>query len=111
MMLLLFLVASGYAQAEVLHLDCVTDNPQADNRVYVIDTSRGSASVHYSYGYALTASKVALEAEVFKLYFAGGGGLPEVTISRVTGKYRTMYVDGSADIGECTLLDDPELKI
>ena len=110
MMMMLF-VASERAAAEVLQLDCVTENPLADNRVYIIDTSRGTASVHYSYGYTLAASRVALEAGVFTLYFASGGGLPEVTISRVTGKYRTRYVDDSADIGVCTLLDEPEFKL
>ena len=110
MMMMLF-VASERAAAEVLQLDCVTENPLADNRVYIIDTTRGTASVHYSYGYTLPASRVSLEAGVFTLYFASGGGLPEVTISRVTGKYRTRYVDDSADIGVCTLLDEPEFKL
>jgi len=111
MITMLLLIASDRAMSEVLQLDCVTENPLADNRVYVIDTSRGTASVHYSYGYTLPASRVALEAGVFTLYFASGGGLPEVTISRVTGKYRTRYVDDSADIGVCTLIDEPEFKI
>ena len=107
----LFIMASGYATAEVLQLACVTENPLADNRVYVIDTARGTASVHYDYGYTLAASRVALEAGVFTLYFAGGGGLPEVTISRVTGKYRTRYVDDSTDAGFCELLEEPEFKL
>ena len=111
MIIMLLLLASARAMSEVLQLDCVTENPLADNRVYVIDTSRGTSSVHYSYGYTLSASRVVLEAGVFTLYFASGGGLPEVTVSRVTGKYRTRYVDNSADIGVCTLLDEPEFKL
>ena len=47
----------------------------------------------------LAASRIAVEAGVFKLYFAGGGGLPEVTISRVARKYRTRYAEHSADAG------------
>ena len=43
---MLLLVASERAVSEVLQLDCVTEIPLADNRVYVIDTSRGTASVH-----------------------------------------------------------------
>ena len=31
--------------------------------------------------------------------------------TRVTGKYRTRYVDDSADIGVCTLLDEPKFKL
>ena len=107
----LFILVSGHATAEVLQLNCVTKNPLADNRVYVIDMARGTASVHYDYGYTLAASRVSLEAGVFTVYFAGGGGLPEVTISRVTGKYRTQYVDGSADAGVCALLEEPEFKL
>ena len=51
----LFIMASGHATAEVLQLACVTENPLADNRVYVIDTARGTASVHYDYGYTLAS--------------------------------------------------------
>lgn len=97
------------AAAAVLHLDCVTENALADNRVYIIDTSTGAGSVHYDYGFMLPASKVSLEAGVFTLYFASGGGLPEVTISRVTGKYRTKFED-EADTGVCTLLEDINFK-
>ena len=64
------------AVSEVLHLDCATENPLADNRVYIIDTSTGAASVHYDYGFMLPASKSSLEAGVFTL-LASGGGLPE----------------------------------
>ena len=109
MLTILLFVLSLPAASEVLHLDCATENPLADNRVYIIDTSTGAASVHYDYGFMLPASKISLEAGVFTLYFASGGGLPEVTISRVTGKYRTKFED-EADTGVCTLLEDTNFK-
>lgn len=49
-MIMLLFVASEHAAAEVSQLDCVIANPLADNWVYVIDTTRGTASVHYSFG-------------------------------------------------------------
>lgn len=108
-MTLVLLVLSCPALSEVLHLQCTTENPLADNRVYIIDTATGAGSVHYNYGFMLPASKVALEAGVYTLYFASGGGLPEVTISRVTGKYRTKFED-EADTGTCALLEDSNFK-
>jgi len=106
---LVLLALACPALSEVLHLQCATDNPLADNRVYIIDTATGAGSVHYDYGFMLPASKVSLEAGVYTLYFASGGGLPEVTISRVTGKYRTKFEDED-DTGTCELLEDSNFK-
>ena len=64
------------AVSEVLHLDCATENPLADNRVYIIDTSTGAASVHYDYGFICRRARF-LGKRGFTLYFASGGGLPE----------------------------------
>lgn len=105
----LLLAISFPVLSEVMHLHCTTENPLADNRVYIIDTATGAGSVHYDYGFMLSASKVSLEAGVYTLYFASGGGLPEVTISRVTGRYRTKFED-EADIGSCALLEDSNFK-
>ena len=91
------------AASEVLHLDCATENPLADNRVYIIDTSTGAAfSTRYDYGFMLPAQQD-FSGRGFYSLLASGGGCPR-PISRVTGKYRTKFED-EADTG-CVLLED-----
>ena len=57
----------------------------------------------------LPASKVSLEAEIHTLYLLRVVDCLEVTISRVTGKYRTKFED-EADTGTCELLQDSNFK-
>ena len=104
------LVACSGAWAEAIYLDCKTNNHDLAeqggyDRMYVIDTERFSASVHYDYGFMATGT-ARVTAGSFQLSL---NKLPTVEISRVSGNYLTEF-DGLADSGECQSVDDPNLK-
>lgn len=102
------LVACSSAWAEVVYLDCKTTNPDATDRVYVVDTQRMTGSVHYDYGYVATGN-ARVTAGSFQLTFGPSAEVPEVEISRVSGKYRTEFMS-KADSGECVRAEKPNFK-
>ena len=107
------LIACSGAWSEIIYLDCKTANRELTeqggyDRVFVIDTITDKVSVHYDYGYMATGT-VEIIAGSFQLSFPSEPEIPDVEISRVTGKYRTTFV-GSADLGQCQSADPANLK-
>ena len=102
------LVACSSPWAEVVYLDCKTTNPDATDRVYVVDTQRMTGSVHYDYGYVATGN-ARVTAGSFQLTFKSNAEVADVEISRVSGKYRTELMS-KADSGECVRAEKPNFK-
>ena len=107
------LVTCSGAWSEIIYLDCQTTNRELTeqggyDRVFVIDTITDKVFVHYDYGYMATGT-VEVIAGSFQLSFPSEPEIPDVEISRVTGKYRTTFV-GSPDVGQCQGVDSANLK-
>ena len=111
------LLACSGAWAEVLYLDCendksLPDSAHRDGRSFVIDMNRRTASIHTKDGYMFPAEKVIVDAGLVQIahhYRSEENPGFAHFISRVDLSYGTTF-GGEYEKGQCTLVENPDLK-
>jgi hypothetical protein len=111
------LVACSGVWAEVIYLDCkndksIPDSDHRDGRSFVIDMNRRTASIHTKNGYTFPAEKVIIDPGLVQITWGyrseENPGFAHF-ISRVDLSYRTTFA-GPYEEGQCTLVENPDLK-